>query len=100
MGAKVRQKKHETEGNIFWVTMSDLFIGMFMIFATLFFAFCANTGQGAGAEAAKATREAVQQVVAKMQEQNINAVEKKEQTDTDTSQEIQQITEEVQKQMQ
>lgn len=99
MGAKVRQKKHETEGNIFWVTMSDLFIGMFMIFATLFFAFCANTGQGAGAEAAKATREAVQQVVAKMQEQNINAVEKKEQTDTDTSQEIQQITEEVQKQM-
>ena len=65
MGAKVRQKKHETEGNIFWVTMSDLFIGMFMIFATLFFAFCANTGQGAGAEAAKATREAVHKVLLK-----------------------------------
>lgn len=78
MGAKVRQKKHEAESNIFWVTMSDLFIGMFMIFATLFFAFCANTGQGAGAEAAKATREVVQQVVQKMRAENINAVEKPE----------------------
>ena len=91
MGAKVRQKHQEAEGNIFWVTMSDLFIGMFMIFATLFFAFCANTGQGAGAEAAKATREAVQQVVAKMKEQNITAVEKKENTE--------QIVEEIQKEL-
>ncbi|MCD8378362.1 MAG: OmpA family protein [Candidatus Gastranaerophilales bacterium] len=79
MGAKFRPKKQEFEENIFWVTMSDLFIGMFMIFATLFFAFCANTGQGAGAEAAQATREAVQQVVEKMREQNINVVEKAEQ---------------------
>jgi len=91
MGAKVRQKKQDVEGNIFWVTMSDLFIGMFMIFATLFFAFCANTGQGAGAEAAKATREAVQQVVQKMKEQDINAVEKKE----DTNQVVEEIKKEL-----
>ncbi|MBO6257460.1 OmpA family protein [bacterium] len=70
MGAKVRPKKHAEGGNIFWVTMSDLFIGMFMIFATLFFAFCANTGQGK-ADAVKATEKAVQEVVQKMEQQSI-----------------------------
>lgn len=78
MGAKVRPKKHEAEGNIFWITMSDLFIGMFMIFATLFFAFCANTGQGAGAAAAQATREVMHEAVEKMQQQDINVVERAE----------------------
>lgn len=77
MGAKVRRKKQEAGGNIFWVTMSDLFIGMFMIFATLFFAFSANTGQGA-AESAQATQAAAQSVVEKMQSQDINAVIKPE----------------------
>ena len=80
MGAKVRRKKQEFHGNIFWVTMSDLFIGMFMIFATLFFAFCTNTGQGS-AEVAQMTREAAEHVVEKMQEQHINAVLKAEDTD-------------------
>lgn len=73
MGAKARPKKHAEGGNIFWVTMSDLFIGMFMIFATLFFAFCANTGQGK-ADAVQATEKAVEQVVEKMQEQKIDVV--------------------------
>lgn len=74
MGAKVRRKKQEQHANIFWVTLTDLFIGMFMIFATLFFAFCANTSQEMNAEASKATKQAVEQVVEKMIEQNINAV--------------------------
>ena len=79
MGAKVRQKPHEESGNIFWVTMSDLFIGMFMIFATLFFAYCANTGQGNG-EAAKVVCEAVQQIVQDMKKVNIKAEQKVENT--------------------
>ena len=80
MGAKVRQKPHEEGGNIFWVTMSDLFIGMFMIFATLFFAYCANTGQGNG-EAAKVVCETVQQMVQDMKNLNIKAEQKVENTD-------------------
>lgn len=80
MGAKVRQKPHEEGGNIFWVTMSDLFIGMFMIFATLFFAYCANTGQGNG-EAAKVVCETVQQMVQDMKNVNIKAEQKVENTD-------------------
>ena len=72
MGAKVRPKKTAEGGNIFWVTMSDLFIGMFMIFATLFFAFCANTGQGQ-MEAAQATEAAVEKIVQKLEEQDIKA---------------------------
>lgn len=79
MGAKARPKKHAEGGNIFWVTMSDLFIGMFMIFATLFFAFCANTGQGK-ADAIQATEQAVEKVVEKMQEEKIT-VEVKAETD-------------------
>lgn len=78
MGAKVRRKKQEFHGNIFWVTMSDLFIGMFMIFATLFFAFCANTGQGASAEATQATRQVVETVTERLQEQCISAVKQME----------------------
>ncbi len=80
MGAKVRQKPHEEGGNIFWVTMSDLFIGMFMIFATLFFAYCANTGQGNG-EAAKVVCETVQQMVKDMKNINVDAKVKVENTD-------------------
>lgn len=80
MGAKVRQKKHEEGGNIFWVTMSDLFIGMFMIFATLFFAFCANSGQGNG-EAAKVVCEAVQEMVQEMKKVDIKVEQKVENTD-------------------
>lgn len=78
MGAKVRRKKQEFHGNIFWVTMSDLFIGMFMIFATLFFAFSANTGQGASAEATKATREVVEVIAERLQEQSISAIKQSE----------------------
>ena len=74
MGAKARPKKHEEGGNIFWVTMSDLFIGMFMIFATLFFAFCANTGQGQ-MEAAQATEKAVEKIVQKLEQEEINVIE-------------------------
>ena len=73
MGAKVRRKKQDFHGNIFWVTMSDLFIGMFMIFATLFFAFSANTGQG-NAEAVKATREVVEVIKEELEKKDINAV--------------------------
>ncbi len=73
MGAKVRPKKSEGGGNIFWVTMSDLFIGMFMIFATLFFAFCANTGQGK-ADAVQATEKAIEQVAEKMQKEQIEVM--------------------------
>ncbi|MCM1264675.1 MAG: OmpA family protein [Candidatus Gastranaerophilales bacterium] len=91
MGAKVRQKKHEEGGNIFWVTMSDLFIGMFMIFATLFFAFCANSGQGNG-EAAKVVCETVQQMVQEMKKVDIKAEQKVENTDIKTE-EIQQTQE-------
>lgn len=78
MGAKVRPKKHAEGGNIFWVTMSDLFIGMFMIFATLFFAFSMNTGQGASAEATQATRECVEVIAERLQEQSISAVKQME----------------------
>ena len=78
MGAKARRKKQEFHGNIFWVTMSDLFIGMFMIFATLFFAFSANTGQGASAEATQATREVVEVISERLQEQSISAVKQME----------------------
>lgn len=91
MGAKVRQQKHEEGGNIFWVTMSDLFIGMFMIFATLFFAYCANTGQGNG-EAAKVVCETVQQMVKDMKSVNIKAEQKVENTDIKTE-DIQQTQE-------
>lgn len=87
MGAKVRQKPHEESGNIFWVTMSDLFIGMFMIFATLFFAYCANTGQGNG-EAAKVVCEAVQQIVQDMKKVNIKAEQKVENTNIQEEQTI------------
>lgn len=80
MGAKVRPKPHEEGGNIFWVTMSDLFIGMFMIFATLFFAYCANTGQGNG-EAAKVVCETVQQMVQDMKNVNVKADVKVENLD-------------------
>lgn len=73
MGAKVRRKKQDFHGNIFWVTMSDLFIGMFMIFATLFFAFSANTGQG-NAEAVEATREVVEVIKEELEKKDINAV--------------------------
>jgi chemotaxis protein MotB len=86
MGAKVRQKPHEEGGNIFWVTMSDLFIGMFMIFATLFFAFCANTGQGNG-EAQQAVNEAVKQVVQEMQKLDVKVEQKVENTDIKVTQE-------------
>lgn len=85
MGAKVRQKPQEEGGNIFWVTMSDLFIGMFMIFATLFFAFCANTGQGNG-EAQAAVQQSVEKIVQEAQKQQIEAkikVETTEFTDQD-----------------
>ena len=78
MAAKVRRKKQDFHGNIFWVTMSDLFIGMFMIFATLFFAFSMNTGQGASAEATKATRECVEVITERLQEQSISAVKQSE----------------------
>lgn len=80
MGAKVRPKAQEAGGNIFWVTMSDLFIGMFMIFATLFFAFCANTGQGDG-EAQKVVYEQVQQIVQEMKQLNVKVEQKVENTD-------------------
>lgn len=78
MGARVRRKKQDFHGNIFWVTMCDLFIGMFMIFATLFFAFCANTGQGASAAVTQATKAAAQIIVEKMQTKNVKAVLKPE----------------------
>ncbi len=57
-----RKKAAEAEEDIFWVTMSDLFLGMFMVFATLFFAFVTNTGQG-GESSMKATQEQTEQVV-------------------------------------
>ena len=82
MGAKVRPKKQAEGGNIFWVTMSDLFIGMFMIFATLFFAFCANTGQGQ-MEAAQATEAAVEKIVQKLEEQEDEGEDTTDGTDTD-----------------
>lgn len=91
MGAKVRQKKHEEGGNIFWVTMSDLFIGMFMIFATLFFAFCANSGQGNG-EAAKVVCETVQQMVKEMKKVDVKAEQKVENTDIQVEEVQQQAT--------
>ena len=65
-----RRKHAEAEENIFWVTMSDLFLGMFMVFATLFFAFVTNSGQGSQA-AQEATTEMVQEVVQEMEKQNI-----------------------------
>lgn len=65
-----RRKHQEAEENIFWVTMSDLFLGMFMVFATLFFAFVTNSGQGSQA-AQEATQEMVQEVVQEMERQNI-----------------------------
>ena len=65
-----RKKHEEAEENIFWVTMSDLFLGMFMVFATLFFAFVTNSGQGSQA-AQEATTEMVQEVVQEMEKQNI-----------------------------
>ena len=58
----VRKKVEEAREDIFWVTMSDLFLGMFMVFATLFFAFVMNTGQG-GDASMKSTQEAVENVV-------------------------------------
>ena len=64
-----RKKHAEAEENIFWVTMSDLFLGMFMVFATLFFAFVTNSGQGSGAQ--EATQEMVQEVVQEMEKQDI-----------------------------
>lgn len=64
-----RKKQAEAEENIFWVTMSDLFLGMFMVFATLFFAFVTNSGQGSGAQ--EATQEMVQEVVQEMEKQDI-----------------------------
>ena len=67
-----RRKNQETEENIFWVTMSDLFLGMFMVFATLFFAFVTNSGQGASEAAQEATQEMVQEVAQEMQKQNIS----------------------------
>lgn len=66
-----RKKYQETEENIFWVTMSDLFLGMFMVFATLFFAFVTNSGQDIQA-AQEATQEMVQEVVQELQSQNIS----------------------------
>lgn len=78
MAAKVRRKKQEYHGNIFWVTMTDLFIGMFMIFATLFFAFSANTGQNARAAVTNTTKASVSSIVRKMQSKNINAVARPE----------------------
>ena len=60
-----RKKQAEAEENIFWVTMSDLFLGMF-----LFFAFVTNSGQGTQA-AQEATTEMVQEVVQEMEKQDI-----------------------------
>ena len=65
-----RKKVAEAEENIFWVTMSDLFLGMFMVFATLFFAFATNSGQGS-AQIQEATTEMVQEVVQELEKQNI-----------------------------
>ena len=67
-----RKKHEEAEENIFWVTMSDLFLGMFMVFATLFFAFVTNSGQGSQQAAQEATQEMVQEVAEEMQKQNIS----------------------------
>ena len=68
---RIRRKTEDSnQENIFWVTMSDLFLGMFMVFATLFFAFVTNSGQGNGA-AQEATQEMVQEVVKEMSKQNI-----------------------------
>ena len=65
-----RRKHEEPQENIFWVTMSDLFLGMFMVFTTLFFAFVTNSGQSSTA-AQQATQEMVQEVVQEMAKQNI-----------------------------
>ena len=65
-----RRKHEEPQENIFWVTMSDLFLGMFMVFTTLFFAFVTNSGQSSTA-AQEATQEMVQEVVKEMSKQNI-----------------------------
>ena len=81
MGAKARPKKHAEGGNIFWVTMSDLFIGMFMIFATLFFAFCANTGQGQSAEVTQAAKQSTEKMIEELKKQDIEAILKVEATD-------------------
>ena len=65
-----RRKHEEPQENIFWVTMSDLFLGMFMVFTTLFFAFVTNSGQS-NCAAQEATQEMVQEVVKEMSKQNI-----------------------------
>lgn len=65
-----RKKQAENEENIFWVTMSDLFLGMFMVFATLFFAFVTNSGQGS-TEVQEATSKVAQEVGEEMEKINI-----------------------------
>lgn len=81
MGAKLRRRKQEHHGNIFWVTLTDLFIGMFMIFATLFFAFCANTGQGLSAVVAQTTQQVTEKIIKEMGKQDINVVAQPEKVD-------------------
>jgi len=70
MAGRARRVHHEQEENIFWVTMSDLFLGMIMIFATLFFAFVTYSGTSDSA-AQQATEQMVQEVVKEMRKDNI-----------------------------
>ena len=53
---------NDIQENIFWVTMTDLFLGMFMVFAVLFFSLVINTGQGARV-VQDATKEMTKEVV-------------------------------------
>ena len=70
MAGRARKVNHEQEENIFWVTMSDLFLGMFMIFATLFFAFVTYSGT-TNSSAQDATQQMVQEVVKELKKENI-----------------------------
>ena len=61
---------NDIQENIFWVTMTDLFLGMFLVFAVLFFSFVINTGQGTRV-VQDATKEMTQEVVEQMQKKGI-----------------------------
>lgn len=72
MGIRNFKKAAEEEENVFWVTMSDLLLGLTMVFMTLFvLTMTGYTQQKIQMHASQS--EVAKQLIKKMKEQNVNA---------------------------
>src|SRR5574344_929983 len=72
MAKRYQPKAEAPDENVFWTTMSDMFLGLMMVFMTLFI-FAMTGFTQVKVESQKVQSEAAKELSEKLKEQNVNA---------------------------